>query len=80
MGKIKTERELAVVPGIYNAVLMKGYYFSQLKGCREVERLDFNRSHLFMHRGKKKHINLLFAAHLHSNVTSLISTEKKILE
>lgn len=53
MGKIKTERELAVVPGIYNAVLMKGYYFSQLKGCREVERLDFNRSHLFMHRGKK---------------------------
>lgn len=50
---------------IFKAVLMKGYYFSQLKGCGEGERLDFNGSYLCMHGGgkkkKRKHTNLLFA-------------------
>lgn len=48
---------------IFKAVLMKGYYFSQLKGCGEGERLDFNRSYLCMHGvvGGRKHTNLLFA-------------------
>lgn len=37
-----------------------------------------NRSHLCMHGEEKKYTNLLFAAHLHSNVTSLISTKREI--
>lgn len=81
VGKIETEKEMAATPGVFMAVLMKGYYFSQLKGCRKGERLDFSRSHLCMHGGKKHthtHTSLLFAAHLYSNVTSLIGTEKKI--
>lgn len=41
MRKIETEREIAAMPSIFKAVLMKGYNFSQLKGCREGERLDF---------------------------------------
>lgn len=51
-GETETEREIAAVPSIFKALLMKGYYFSQLNGSREGERLDFNRSHLCMHRGE----------------------------
>lgn len=79
MRKIETEREIAAMPSIFKEVLMKGYNFSQLKGCREGERLDFTptgRTFACMME-KKKYTNLLFATHLHSNVTSLISTKRK---
>lgn len=60
MGKIETERETAAVPSILKAVLMKGYYFSQLKGCREGERLDFTLTgHIFACVKGKKIFSLL---------------------
>lgn len=61
-------KEIAVAPSIFKEVLMKGYNFSQLKGCREGERLDFaptGRTFTFT-TGQKinTYTNLLFAAHL----------------
>lgn len=66
-------REITAVPSIFKAVLMKGYHFSQLKGRREGERLDFTltgRIFPFTEEwGEKKekntHTNLLFAAMSH---------------
>lgn len=63
---------------IFKAVLMKGYYFSQLTGREERGLILTGRTFACMKGEKKQHTNLLFAAHLHSSVTSLISTEKKI--
>lgn len=56
----------------FKTVLMKGYYFGQLKRCGEREELDFHRSHTHTHASTNFH-----AAHLRSNVTSLISAEGK---